>query len=374
MARTALLIGGAGGTGVYIAQGLRDKGFDVTILHRGVHEPAEIADFPHIHADPHFAEPMAEAVGSRTFDLVVATYGRIQAIAPFFAGRCGQFLAVGGIPVYAGFLDAGSVVPRGVPIGVREDAPLAPARPEGGNPAAAFAGKIRAAEDVVMEQHGRGGYAASIFRYPAVYGPRALLLTEWSIIKRIQDGRRFILLPNEGLTIFTRCAAANGARTLLLAVDNPAAAGRVFNCADEDQFSMAQWTELTLRALGGDARIIGLPKAMSWAAGQFYAAGPTATDHGVVEARAAREVLGYTDAIPARDALVEAVAWRVSNPPAADEAPTWPDKFDYAMEDEVLARLDRFNADCAEIATQGLVAHPYAHPKESSLGTDHRGR
>lgn len=374
MRRTALLVGGGGGTGVYIAQGLDAMGFDVTILHRGLHEPDEIAAFPHIHADPHFAEPVAEALGRRTFDLVVATYGRITALAPLFAGRCSQFIAAGGIPVYAGFFDAASVRPTGMKIGAREDGPLADAEPDKTNPAAAFAAKIRAAEDAVMARHAAGHYAASLFRYPGVYGPRSITWSEWSVIRRVRDGRRHILAPNEGLGLFTRCAAVNCARTLLLAVDNPAAAGRAFNCADDDQFSMRQWIELTLDLLGSDAEVVGLPKPLNWAAAHLLPTGPGATDHGFVDARASREVLGYTDVMSAREALAEAIAWRLAHPPGPEETRTCTDPFDYALEDEVLARLERFMADCAAIARQAPTMHHYAHPQKPGLTADHRGR
>jgi len=103
----------------------RERGFAVTILHRGVHEPAEIADFAHIHADPHFAETTAEALAGRDFDLVILTYGRLRALAPLFAHRCARLIAVGGIPLYRGYLDPASCHPPGMPLMIAEDGPLA---------------------------------------------------------------------------------------------------------------------------------------------------------------------------------------------------------------------------------------------------------
>ena len=58
-----LVIGGSGSTGIPVLQGLLDRGHDVTMLHRGVHEPAELPEVRHLHADPHFAQTLAEAVG-----------------------------------------------------------------------------------------------------------------------------------------------------------------------------------------------------------------------------------------------------------------------------------------------------------------------
>src|SRR3546814_4388031 len=72
----------SGATGVPIAHGLRDSGYDVTILHRGVHEPDEIASFRHIHADPHFGSSVSDALGDARFDAVILGYGRVAELAP----------------------------------------------------------------------------------------------------------------------------------------------------------------------------------------------------------------------------------------------------------------------------------------------------
>ena len=372
--RTALLIGGGGVTGGLIARGLAERGFDLTILHRGVHEPPEIADFPHLHADPHFAAPMREALGARTFDLVVATYGRVRTLAPLFSGRCDRFIAIGGIPIYAGYLDPRAVRPAGMRLFAREDDPhpdVSRMHPAG---AAAFAGKMIAAEAAVMAEHARGGYAASIFRYPVVYGPRAIGESDWSIIRRVRDGRRFILLPNEGLGIITRCAATNCAHAVLLSVDCAEAKGRIFNLADDDQYTLGQWTEMILDHMGSDAEIVGLPRSLTWAASHLVPLSGTTTAHAIVDAGLARSILGYADRIGARQALAQMVDWRLAHPPAAADTRAWADPFDYALEDEVRRRLDAFGADLATIARHAPPVHPYPHPKEPGLGPDHQGR
>jgi hypothetical protein len=71
----ALVIGGTGPTGPHVVAGLGDRVFEVTILHRGVHELPELADVEHLHADPHLAAPLLDAIGTRRFDVVVASTG-----------------------------------------------------------------------------------------------------------------------------------------------------------------------------------------------------------------------------------------------------------------------------------------------------------
>ena len=48
-----LVVGGTGPTGPFIVNGLRERGREVTIFHRGTHEVPEIPDdVRHIHGDP----------------------------------------------------------------------------------------------------------------------------------------------------------------------------------------------------------------------------------------------------------------------------------------------------------------------------------
>src|SRR6516165_2165571 len=213
----ALLIGGTGSTGVPVLEGLLRRGHDVTLLHRGVHEPPGLPQVRHIHADPHFPETLAEAVGEETFDVVLAMYGRVAAIAEVFAGRCGQLISIGGVPAYRGCLQPEIVRPYGMAVNACEDGPLA----DQTQPVPRFAGLIRAAERAVLDRAARGAFRGTVIRYPAIYGPRNLVPWEWSVIRRIKDGRESMILPDNGLWIISRCAARNAAEVVLAAVDNP---------------------------------------------------------------------------------------------------------------------------------------------------------
>lgn len=74
----ALVVGGTGPTGPYIVQGLLDRGYDVSVLHRGYHETDELPPVPHIHGDPFDKDALARDVANQYWDLVVCTYGRLS--------------------------------------------------------------------------------------------------------------------------------------------------------------------------------------------------------------------------------------------------------------------------------------------------------
>jgi nucleoside-diphosphate-sugar epimerase len=370
----ALLVGGSGATGILIAQGLAERGYDLTILHRGSHEPSELEPFRHIHADPHFAEPVADALGSERFDVVVLTYGRLKLLAPLFSGRCERLLAIGGMPIYPGYLDPGAESPRGMPIPSREEDPLVdPARMTSPG-AARFAAKMLEAENAVMDQHRAGGYAASIFRYPAIYGRRAMGLTDWSIVRRALDGRSFLLLPDAGKGIIARCAAENAAWCVLAALDCEAAKGEAFNCADAEQYTLAQWAELILDVLGKMMEFVPIPPQLNWAAAHLLPLGGTCSDHGVLDISKSRRILGYRDQVRAKDALARAIRWRLANPPTPGELANWQDPLAYDLEDRIKAEIDGLVARLEPLKQEPEVVHPYPHPKEPGLTVDHRGR
>src|SRR5260370_10287252 len=105
----ALVVGGTGPTGPFLVNGLIQRGYSVTVLHRGTHEVPEIPpEVEHIHADPHFRETLDAALAGRTFDLVLATYGRLRFVAEALVGKTPRFSGVGGVGFYRGYFDAGS--------------------------------------------------------------------------------------------------------------------------------------------------------------------------------------------------------------------------------------------------------------------------
>ena len=329
--KRALLVGGTGPSGPHLLTGLIDRDFEIAMFHTGRHEIDGMPDVEHLHGNPFTEDGIAQALGERTFDLVVATYGTVRRIAERVAGRCEQFISVGGTPVYRGFIRPDLNEPHGLQAQIREDAPLVP--PEGVPEAIYGVGAVRRTEDAVFTLHRRRAFSASIFRYPSIYGPRNPHAWEWSAIRRVLDGRRFMFLPDGGLAVQSRLSAWNAAHSILLAVDRPdAAGGQAFNCADDDQFSLRQWTEMVVHHMGAELDFlstIGDIAGPGWALLVFrYESSP----HVIIDTTKIRALLGYRDAKPAREGLAETVDWYVEHRKSAG---MWPvlDPFDYEAED-----------------------------------------
>lgn len=373
-AGAALVIGGTGATGYHVCRGLAERGFDVVVLHRGTHERAELDEFRHIHADPHFAEALEPALAGEEFDTVISMYGRLALHAAIFAGRCRRFVGVGGIPVYAGLLAPDEMFPPGLPIMASEAAPLATGGSRGDTRVARYCAKLVAAERSVMEAHERGYYAATIMRYPLLYGPHNPVATEWSVVRRLLDGRRTLLLPNGGLALRTRAAAANAAHALLLALDARTAEGEAFNCGDEEQFSVAGWARLIAGALEAQIEIVSLPRELSWAAPQFLVTSGSGADHALVDTSKARTLLGYRDVVAAPAAIAETALWYAEHPLDPADGSRLGDRFDYALEDDLENRLSELIGTFETARLPAEHVHAYAHPTRPGLGADHLGR
>jgi nucleoside-diphosphate-sugar epimerase len=368
----ALVIGGSGPTGPHVLAGLLARGYDVTMLHRGVHEPPELPLVRHIHADPHFAEPLMEALGDEIFDVVVAMYGRIKVIGELFAGRCAHLVAVSGVPVYRGFVEPHNTTPYGMKLMAREDSPKA----DTAEVVSKASMLVLNAERSVFEQGALRGTAVSTVRYPQIYGPRNVVPWEWAVVKRVLDGRRQIIVPDDGLWVISRCAARNAAEVVLRIVDAPdIARGQSYNCADEDQFTVRQWVQLVARYAGGDLEVVGIPRAIARSSFAELLA-PGSAPHMIVNAEKVRRDLGYTDVITAYDALKETVEWMVSNPIDVADYPMYQASFDYARDDLMVESyrrsVERLREEVPDQAP--VLQHPMPHPKAASLAVDERGR
>jgi nucleoside-diphosphate-sugar epimerase len=350
--------------------GLLRRGYEVTIFHRGTHEVPEIPpEVHHIHGDPHFPETIDEALGDATFDLTLATYGRIRHVAAALAGRTGRFLAVGGVAVYRGFLNPEVLVPPGPSLPTPEEAPTVEDPAE-----LAFAAAMHRTEQAVFEHHPD----AALFRYPYVYGPYQIIPREWSVVRRLLDGRRRLVLPDAGLRLETHGWAGNLAHAVLLAVDQPeASAGRAYNCGDLEQLDLRQVVLVLAAALGCEVELVDVPYDLAGAARLQSALGTR--HHQLMDLHRVRTDLGYTDVLGSREAMARTARWLVDNPPEPGGSieSQLGDRFDYEAEDRLIdATLEARErlAGLALWASDDLAAHPYPHPKEAGLATDHKGR
>ena len=370
----ALIIGGTGPTGHFLCAGLLNRGFHVSIFHRGTHETETLpSSVEHIHGDPHFAETAESALRGKKFDLVIATYGRTRVLVHALKGKTERFIAITGAPVYRGYLNPAHNTPFGLPVPIREDAPVVDS-PD----VHPFSYKISETEKTLMASHDGRAFNVTCFRYPQVYGPYQPNPLEWCVIRRILDNRPHIILPDGGLSLESRGYAENVAHCVLLAVDHPkASAGEIYNVADDEQFTLRQWVEMITQAMSYRWEIVSVPEVIArpgWPLLPFQ--GPAS--HRLMDTQKVKLVLGYKDVVPVRLALEGTVQWYIEHRPeqGGETESRLQDPFDYAVEDEI---VNLYNSCINQIESKvkfklPSITHPYAHPKVEGKKRDHKNR
>jgi nucleoside-diphosphate-sugar epimerase len=361
----ALVIGGTGPTGPFVVEGLAHRGYDVTILHGGQHEVEfAVSDVRHIHVDPHFAETLREGIGDETFDVVVAQYGRLRIIADVFRGRTDRLVAIGG----ATALFAGDEDERWGATGqpaLFPDTSEIYVRDAGEDNSRKLGLRMVQAMQGLFERHAAGDYAATYIGYPVNYGPRSPGPYDWSIIRRVLDGRRTFVLADGGIKMESRIYTENAAASVLLAVDNPdVAAGKRYSVADQYAFTMRQRVAFIGRHLGHELEIVDMPYDVAWPCHPLYR---HSREHKMCQSTRIRAELGYADPVAPDVALAREVDWLLENrpEPGGELERQVGDPFDYEAEDALVARWraarDGLGAVESPLPVQG---HQYRHPKK----------
>ena len=348
----ALVIGGTGPTGPHIVNGLRARGFNVSILHSGTHESEEIPpEVEHIHADPFSDEAVKQALGKRSFDIALVSYGRLRRLAALLVGRVGRLLSVGGTPVYRGVASSDAVWPEGLPVPTREDAALVT---DDEHPHVV---KIRETEEVLFDLHPD----ATHFRYPLVYGPRQHVPREWLVVRRILDARPFLILPDGGLSLRSCGYAENIAHAVLLGVDAPqVAAGKAYNVGDEHTASLRQFVQIIVKALDSRLEILEMPAEFAVTARPLLM--NVVSDHLVTDIGAIIHELGYRDRVPMTEAIARSARWLVDHPceRGGSAEQSMQDPFDYAVEDQIADAWRSARSSMSSVVTAldpGYQAH-----------------
>ena len=352
----ALVIGGTGPTGPLVVEGLLKRGYEVTLLHRGKHEVESPQSVEHLHGEVHFIEPLRKVLGNRTFDLVIGMYGRLRYVAEVIKGKTSRFIAIGGMP-YKAFVE-GEKSRDGVPVLICEDAPLFRNAEEN-----KFTYLMTLSEEVVMNAHREGYYAATILRFPMIYGPRQVAPREWCILRRILDGRKHLIIPDGGLKLERRGYADNAAHAVLLAVDKPReSAGEIFNVGDETIWSLRNWVELISHILHYEWELISMPFSVARPSRPYAGR----SFHWVPDIEKIKIQIGYRDQVPANEGLKRTIQWILENrpEPGGKVEQGLGDPFDYVTEDRLIRDFEERMKGIREMAPVGYrFSHAYEHPK-----------
>lgn len=359
MGKTALVLGGTGPTGPFVVNGLLERGYDVTIAHSGFHEVEFSEPVRHLHGDVHFKESLEELIDSKTFDLVVAQYGRLHVTAEVLSGLTERLIAVGTSVGSATEPDDPRWGELGMPLNVDEDSNIFEADASKNK----FRYRIAQAERKLFEVHESGGYSATYIGYPYLYGPGQIAPLEWSIVRRILDRREQFILPDGGIKAEVRGYVENAARAVLLAVDKPeTSSGQKYFFADEDTYTLRQRVEFIAEYMNHEWELVDMPYDIATPSHILWR---RLRGNVVRDLRKIQDQLGYRNPVSQDEALKRTVDWLVAHPLDKDEEQQLGDPFDYEKEDQIIAAWKRLRADFPSINYPLKPgAHIYRHPQK----------
>jgi nucleoside-diphosphate-sugar epimerase len=333
-----LIIGGTGFIGPYVVRSLVSSGHEVTIFHRGEHEPDLPSGVRHVH-NPSAAFPVltfpAELISWKpdvVLHMVAMGERDAEAVVRAFKGVARRLVVPSSGDVYGAYgVLIGSERESSQPGLLREDSPLRknlyPYRKmANGSEDWPFNYDKVLVERVVMSDPELPG---TILRLPAVYGPGHSNHRFFSHLKRMDDRRPAILIDeDQARWHWSHGYVENIAGTITLAITDDRASGWIYNVGEESVPTMAERVRLLAELVGWTGEIVALPRtALPSDLRDVY----NYSQNLAYDTSRIRSELGYKEAVSVEDGLRRTILWLREHPPSID-AP----QYDYAAEDEAL--------------------------------------
>jgi nucleoside-diphosphate-sugar epimerase len=339
-----LIIGGTSFIGPEVVRSLVERGHSVTVFHRGQTEADLPTDVNHISGDRRdisdFRDEFKRLAPEVVLDMICFTESEAQAAMQTFSRVAARMVTASSMDVYSAYgrlLRIESGPPAAIPL--TEDSPLRRAfypHRAIANAADDFANSYEKilVERVVMNDPQLTG---TILRLPAVYGPRDPYHRTFEYLKRMDDGRRAILIEEQRAQWrWTRGYVKNVADAIALAASDDRAAGRIYNVGEPNALTEAEWVQSIGQAAGWNGSVVTAAKEMT--PGHLIA--PYDLEHHIIgDTTRIRDELGYSESVSRDEAMKKTVEWERANPPDRID----PARFDYAAEDQALANLERGN-------------------------------
>jgi nucleoside-diphosphate-sugar epimerase len=336
VARRAFLLGGSGQTGRALIPRLQERGWDVVLGSRGEHQIPPGVE--HVQLDRGNGAALREAVGAGVDVLVDFVAFEREHAEQLLAlqGLVGSLVVISSASVYTDsegrtFDEAKTAeqFPRyPVPIRERDQPTVAPGD-------ATYSTKKAAVENVLL---GQDAVPATVVRAGAIYGPFGSV-REWYFVKRVLDGRRYVVLGNRGQSRFHPVSTDNLAELIWLAAERPGR--RVLNAGDPGPPTLLEISRAVAAALGHEWTEVLLSTLAEPCETPWSGPRPVVLDMSEATFEVGyRPVTTYERAVRATcEWLVEATSERSWQELMPRMAQYLHDAFDYGAEDELMREL-----------------------------------
>ena len=337
-----LLIGGTGFIGPHVIRQLKRLGHEIVLFHRD-NQKKLYPEAEHILGDRNrlseYAPALRKAQPDVVVDFVLSSGRQARDFMSLFSGVARRVIALSSGDVYRAIgifhrLEEGPI--ERVPL--TEDSPLR-TRLQTYPPAAVK--KLQSVLPWLDEEYDKipveravladPAMLGTILRLPFVYGPGDYLHRLFPIVKRIEDGRKMILLDEQvAQWRASRGYVENVALAIVAAITDERAAGRIYNVAETQVFSELEWTQRVTEAAGWKGEIRVVPSNI---APDHLKVPSRLEQHWTTDTSRIRNELDYRETVPLEEALRRTIEWERVNPPQEVD----PKRFDYEAEDRCVA-------------------------------------
>ncbi len=338
-----LLIGGNGFIGRSVLGVLRKQGHTLALFHRGA--TAAPSGVDQILGDRRqLSACAADLTGFSpdvVIDLVMSSGAQAQELMNLFRGVTGRVLMLSSMDVYRAV-----GLSHGTETGPLQEVPLTeeselrrslhPYSPESLQVMRQIFPWVTDDYDKIPAEHvvmNDSELAGTVLRLPMVYGPGDPLRRFHPVVKRIDDGRRHIILA-ETLAGWrsARGYVDNVAAGIALAATDERAKQRIYNVCEEPSFSELEWAQKIAHEMKWDGDFVLLPPGRT---PPHLMRPGNAEQHWTASSARIRRELNYEEPVPLEEAIRRTIVWEKDNSPTHEFlAP-----FDYPAEDAAVSHL-----------------------------------
>jgi nucleoside-diphosphate-sugar epimerase len=330
-----LVLGGSSFVGGRLVERLMAEGHETGVLNRG-RTSSPRPGVTQLIADRRDPATIRAALSHVYWDAVFDVSGYIMAtdaenflaLLDVLDGRAGRYIFVSSVMAYA---------PSGY-FPWRETAPVTP------DPPTTYGGFKAFAEQAILERFAASGFAATVARPAAIYGPENNIYDmESAMFLRLRRALP-ILLPHQGLVVNSFGHVDDLAAALLVMATHPNAPGEIFNVSGVG-VTEGQYVQTLAEVVGAAPDIRMVPDQVGEELDRpAFCRLFKARHHSLLDTSKVGSLLGRSAERPFRQGHEETYEWFLSSPLADAQVnlddPLWGKGFDLAYEAEVAQRLN----------------------------------
>lgn len=248
----ALFIGGTGTISTEISRLCLRKGWDMTLLNRGLSDVEGLEAAHRIQGDISCEDEISKLLEDQQWDVVADfiafTPEQVQRDIRLFEGRTSQYFFISSASAYQKPLSSPWIT---------EGTPLH-------NPFWEYSRNKAACERVLREAYDNSGFPVTIIRPSHTYCERSIPVAlhgpkgSWQVVERIRAGKR-IIIPGDGTTLWTLTHSRDFAVGFEGLMGNPYALGETFQITGDESLTWNQIHECIGAALGQKIHPVHIP-------------------------------------------------------------------------------------------------------------------